>query len=409
MAPRKNWQTYLHRSGMIVGFLSTAPLVVFWLFSLRNVHGWRAAVLLLLLMVASWAIQALSAVGDSRSSLNEMPEYLSEFPGVTFVSIPQAEILAALHARSARLRAMSDQDILPTTSRLQTGRIRYLVALVGDGPVPASLVSYSSAAGAWIILQDFPENLTNLQFFMLLHEIGHSAMTSVVARLGSSVAVIYVLLALFLVALQMNPNTTQLAVLAGISSAWFVAASANIRFLRARARLYDEIAADHFAFERVDPDWLSRYPAQSLARSFCEGERGPRPTTPVETQRRQEIFLENLRLIQAGRHPRTLRELLSDSKWSIWESLLVCALFAYFGWICVPLSNVRLVLLAIAVSVSAGMALVCGMVMSMNCEMADHVFGIKKADSRVIALAARSFALRRKIKAKFVREPLQDG
>jgi hypothetical protein len=269
------------------------------------------------------------------------------------------------------------------------------------GPLQ-QLVTYANAAGVWIVLTEPPDRLRGLGYFTLLHEIGHSALTSFLSRIGFNTGVRYMALPVLFVVLAIRPTWTQAFGLLALTGAWYAVAAADRRFLRAHARVYDEIAADRFALERCDPSWF-KFP--TFIERFVALETSDDPSerlSEADVRHRSNAFVENLARVQRGEPLQTLRELLPDSQWATLGDVLLIALLIGCGLAIAPLSLGRLFMLGAITLLAVVFALASVVACKLMVDVADDCFGVKQMAPERVDILRRATAVRQKMTSAFV-------
>lgn len=406
MSDRSPLRKGISAVGFLFSFLTTVPLIVVGITIIAQLHfGWRAILLFLMMAVASWAILVYYSVNDVNVSIDDLVRFKTDFPDLQLTRIPLADYIQELKARVPGLQSRRDDQILPRSATWQSGRLRLFVRSRQStrlGPLPSQLVTYASAVGAWIILKDTPDRLSGIGYFTLFHEIGHTALLSLVARMGANTAVRYMLIPGLFIGLVIAPTWTQAIALLALTGAWYGAAVANRRSLRAHARVYDEIAADCFALERCDPAWFGSYSAARIVEMFSQAERGAESLPDSEVQERTKALTENLERVRQGRPLRTMRELQPGSKWQIVEEVLLITLLIGCGLAYAPLSLVRLSVLGAATFLVLCLSAVTLLYSRLAEHFADDCFGVRQMDPGELSILTRAATLRQRRKVQKV-------
>ena len=394
----------------LLGFLTTIPLIVFALVIVAQTHfGWRSILFLVMMMAFNWALLVDASLADVNFALNDLVDFKRNFPHLELIPIPLSHYLEELRSRVPAGQAKGDDAILPGSARWQSGRLRVLVRSPEAprlGPLPAQLVTFAHSVGAWIILKDTPDRLTNLGYFTLLHEIGHTALLSFVTRAGANTAVRYMLRPGILIALLVAPGWTSAAFLLALTVSWYAAAVANRRFLGKHARGYEEIAADSFALARCDPGWFRDYCVADLVSLLSRAEHHSRDLLESDIVQRTRAFAENLERKQEGRPLRTLRELQPGSPWATVEEILLITLLVTCGLLHAPFSLARLLIAgacALLILLSALSALFYTQLVE---RFSDDCLGVRPMEPGARELLERMDNTRLRIAGKLRRRPI---
>ena len=383
-----------------IAFLAGTPLVVVSLTILVQMRlSWRAILLLVMMVLTNWAISFYYTMRDINFSFNELVQFRVDFSELQLTQVPVSEFIEELKTRVPRLRSKEEEWILPFSARLQRDRFRILVPTMQQpscGPFPLQRVTYASFLGVWTIFSATPERLSNLECFTLLHEIGHGAFESFMARGMSNVALRYMLLPSLFIALIIKPTGLEAAVLAVLAMAWYAAEAASRRMFRRHAGAYDEIMADRFALERCDPQWFEGYSVSRFLALMSQAELGPGPSEG-EFRQRSEAFIENLKLVQNNEPTLSSRKFLPYGLSDVADYLLVAILVAC-GLMHAPLSARRLFVFGaatlLAFSAASCVSIWCGVM----ADLADHCFGVKTMTPQMLRLVERVLALRKRMR-----------
>jgi len=382
--------------------LATLPLIVVALTILvQSRFSWRALLLFPILLIAAWGVITLANVADVNASINELIDFRMQFPNLTLKPVPLSEYLNALRNKVPRLQNKRSDEILPLSAKLQNDRIRILVRSSVDGPLPPSLVTYASTLGAWVILADPPDRLSGLGYFLLLHELGHTAFLSFAARLGLSAEVRNVIYSVLFLSLLMSPTRMQAIVLVAMALCWFVLVKREQRRIRADIRVLDEISADTFALERCDPVWFKRYSVSEIVSflSMMDPAGGAKPWTQEEIDLRTQSFSEDLRRLSDGQPLLKAGELTPGYKRLVAPAdIVLVAMMVLFGLAHAPLGNGRLALLGVAALLGAFLALAISVGLGMQKELVDHIMGVKPIAPERMLVIENAFQRRRKLK-----------
>lgn len=385
--------------------LATLPLLVVALTILVQTRfSWRAVLLFPLLLIATGAVISLAQVADANAIINELVDFRTQFPNMLLTPVPVEEYLTALRNKVPRLQSKRSDEILPLSAKLQKDRIRILVrasAASVSGPLPPSLVTYASTIGAWVILADPPERLSGLGYFLLLHELGHTAFLSFASRLGLSAELRNVLFASVFLVLLINPTRMQAIGLAAMALLWLVLMKREQHRIRSAARVLDEISADTFALERCDPAWFKRYAVSEIVSFLSRMDPAGvgRPWTQEEIDLRTRSFSEDLRrlageqpLLKAGELDPGYDRLVAP------QDIVLVALMVLFGFAHAPLGYGRLALLFFAALPSTFLALAISFGLNMQNELVDHIMGVKPITPERMLVIEKAFQGRKKLK-----------
>jgi hypothetical protein len=375
-----------HLLHFLMGFpLAIAAVATLW----HLPFDWRFAVMIALDTVCTVAVTVITMTRDINFSLDEVFQFLMDFPWLEFTPIPIAEYLSSLPASATDIALR--RRILPSSDKLDRNRIRLLVPHLKpdwEGPLPHTVVTFGNLAGAWIILKDRPVDMTGLGHFTALHEIGHTAIESSIVRLNARSDFRRVVVFLFFLLLKVTISPQHILALAALSSIWYALARKNRASEIRRYRAYDELYADFFAFKRCDVAWFRNFPAQALAFRLCSD----RGDYSIGSENRIRVFAENVERLRAGLPLKTLRESIQfETIWDILENVVFVSIFVIGGLCYAPVSNLRLVILAIVTSILlVGLAMVY-LVQILQTQMADHAIGYKSMDPAVLEFAKRIF------------------
>jgi hypothetical protein len=383
------------------------PLIVVALTVLVQVHfGWRAILLFPILLMAAVAVVSVAFIPDVNASVNELIDFRMQFPNVTLTPVPVSDYLAGLRDKVPRLRSSRADQILPLSSKLQNDRIRILLrssAGPSSWPLPPSLVTYANLTGAWVILSDPPERLTNLGYFLLLHELGHTAFTSFAVRVGLSAEVRIVLLSGAFLSLLISPTGMQAIGLLVTAACWYALVKREQRRTRTIVRVFDEISADTFALKYCDPSWFMRYSVSDIISvlSRMDAASETRPWTQEEIDMRTHSFSEDLHRLANGQPLLHTGELAPGYNRLIEPgTAALVILMVLFGLAHAPLSYGRLALLGGVSFLGLCAALFAVAALSFQKDLVDHIMGIKPMDPAKLVVMEK--AAQRKKKLQYV-------
>jgi hypothetical protein len=386
-----------------IGQLTALPLVIVGLTVLVQSHFSGHAILLFtILIAATWAIAMWAGISDATASLNQLVDFRTQFPHIALRPVPVSEYVAALSTKVPRLRSKRPDEILPFIAKLQRDRIRILVrssAGPARGPLSPTLLTYASTLGAWMILADPPERLNGLGYFLLLHEIGHTALTSFTARMGITVALRNVIASGVFLAFLVRPTRMQAIALAVVAICWLPLAIGGQRFTRTIAGVLDEIIADNFALERSDPAWFKKYFAPDIIALFSRLESGSASVTPEEIQTRTHSFSQNLQRLVEGQPLLATGVTVPIYRWTIIEDLSLVTLMILFGLAHAPLSSGRLAMAAAASLLGVCLALLVGMIRTLERDLADDIMGVKPITPEKLLFLERAALKRKKLRS----------
>jgi hypothetical protein len=395
----------LFRSALLI--LSTLPLLVFAATAaIRSHFSWRVIVLTLFAFTVTGAVAIIANWGDIRRSMSDAHAFWRAFRHCTFTPV-------SVDAYSDSLRRFCSREIGDSRTQLEEkvvplwrfDRKRLRISVVSlppdeDGPVPGYAVTYASLLGAWVLLHVPLKELTPLQYFVLLHEVGHTSVVSFTDRgVEGTVRLAAVCAAPFLLA-SIAPTPMQTVLLAGLAVGWCVAAVLEARRLEARAQLSDETFADKFAIERCPRDWYEQYSEEKIAITLFGGPLSNEPDAfqhSQAVQARTQLFIDNLRRRRSGEELKSLPSIRKLYVASWLEAILALAIAVCCGFAAAPLNWARLLALTgLTVLALAAMCFVLG-VFLLHAAILDDLFNVEKVNPNLAKILERGEDLRRNL------------
>jgi hypothetical protein len=405
---RPVWKKLLHITGLLANQLTTVPLFVVTFAALIHLpFGWRSIVLLLMSILATWGIMVITSNRDINSSFDDFFVFAEEFEHLTLTPIPMSDYLAAIQAHNKEPLLPSPgsnrkQEVLPLSARIREDTIRVIVATCGkdQGPCPAQYLCYASGVGAWIIIPDFPDQLTSLQHLIVLHEIGHASFGAFDYRRQINTNWQLLAWSALIIALQTRPSYTNMLVIVLLTIVWIFIARINLNSLKSIERHYDEITADIYALARCDPKWFKKYiqSARKVAETICKAESKDDPILTQHYFHRVEIFTENFKRMIDGRPLQTLRELLRSPKFLWLENVLLITVLTICGLSYAPLTIWRLATISFITLLIFILAILVMFIQLLQAAYVDDRLGIKPMDPRLYDVLLQGGRIRNRLK-----------
>jgi hypothetical protein len=394
----------------LTAFAASLPLLVACLVpAAKYGFSWRICVLLVLAVLATWAINTPMAV--SRFWFGDVDRFLDAFKRCSFSPISLNDYLSMVRRFYPRHDALSDRDlavrVMPWLSRTLPKRLRIVVAssLGNDTEAhhPAHAVTFATIGHAWVVLPIPPHALTELQYFILLHEIGHTCWGCGGPNerpprdwrlLG--------LWALPFLAAVMIPGTPMLWVIAILGLLLCALTTLeNMRETLLDGRVEAEVRADLYALDRCDATWCARYTEEQLARVLCRPDRGQ--VTDGVKLLRERAFIDNLRRRREGR-PLTLpSELLAYPVVSGLAQAAAFALPVACGFAISPPTWLRLALVTGITAALGFVALVIVLADRMLAELVDGAFNVATPSENALRCWERARSIGQRIRARSLR------
>jgi hypothetical protein len=301
--------------------LSTIPLVVVATIAVvRWQDGWHSLLLLALAVLATICGVCLVLVWEGFGSLAFLLRFTENFGRHRFSVVPLEDYLRAVRQFLPNESALSDRQLivqtLPWWAAWHPNRLRIVAVSRSpdiNDPMPNASVAFVCMFGAWIILKSPIQELTETQYFTLLHECGHTSPLSFGTRLAAGGNIARALWCVPFLAAAIAPSRLMLGLMIIGSVCWYKLAKLEQSRDSAVAQEEDEIRADMYALNRCHRDWREPQPPADLASRICP------PDAPDEivakTNRtwtmRHEAFVKNLLLHRQGQHleiPAALRK-----------------------------------------------------------------------------------------------------
>lgn len=298
------------------GTLLTMPIFALEIVALY-VHGWswQTVLLLPLAFLLSFLINGILTQNGIRmrdpsgGALLDLSSFLSKFQYTRFRLIENgpflAGVLGAQEARQHFPEAFGKGSLRGSLMRgtlAHHGKLR-IVSLEDDNQrdahFPRSLVTFAGWSGAWVFIPAKTHNLSGLQKFQLLHELGHISGQAIARETATSSITLYASVVSLPFLLLRAQDHLIVALVLGFSMALQAWRARLARQRRSQHQLTDEIEADHFAFACSRPEWFKDYPAEHIAQRLC----GSASLSPEEIQLRQQAFVSSLNALRAGQQP----------------------------------------------------------------------------------------------------------
>ena len=284
---------------------STVPLIVIAAMAVVRGHdGWHSLLFAALACVATFCIQMLGQVRDISGSITDFSSFVREFRQCRFRLVPLPEYVGALRRFFPGESTLSDEQLIsqvvPWSARRDPKRLRILVASDSpnlDDPSPPQAVAFATFFRAWVVLPMPPDRITEVQYFILLHEFGHVSPMSFGTRTVASGNVRRGLWTIPFLAVAITPGIPLLTAIGVAGICWYGLARWQQRQDTTAAREEDEIRADIYALERCRREWCQRFAAEQLAQLLCKED----ATSQTPFHLRRESFVRNVRLLREGR------------------------------------------------------------------------------------------------------------
>jgi hypothetical protein len=343
---------------------------------------------------------------DLRRTIDESLVFLNGFRHCTFTPVSVDAYLEAarrFHRRTDAVDRRFAEWFLPFIARFDAKRLRIVEASVldgADGPHPAQAVTFANIHGAWIVIHVPMSQLTELQFFVLLHEIGHTTFASFTSRWLTTTNKRRILSVTPFLAATLAPTAAQAVALAALTVMWYLAAECEARESRDVARLVDELRADAFALERCPATWCERYTEAQLAGVLCRDDKYAFRTSAKYTElpSRADAFIANLRRLRAGQRVEVPAALRRVGVRAPLESVLAIAIATTCGLSLAPLSGWRLAFAAIATLFAVVWALLFVLIHLFHIDLLDDGFNVRTIDPRVLTVLQRAAEQRERLK-----------
>jgi hypothetical protein len=294
---------------------STVPLIVVAAMAVVRWHdGWHSLLFAALACLATFCIQMLGQVRDISGSIADFSSFVREFRQCGFSRVPLHEYVGALRRFYPEENTLSDEQLIvqvvPWSARRDPKRLRILVASDSpnlDDPSPPQAVAFATFFRAWVVLPMPPDRITEVQYFILIHEFGHVSPLSFGTRTVASGNLRRGLWAIPFLSAAIAPGYPLLTAIGVAGMCWYGLARWQQRQDTTAAREEDEIRADIHALSRCRRDWCQRFGPEQLAQLLCKED----ATSQTPFHLRRESFVRNVRQLREGRPievPATLKE-----------------------------------------------------------------------------------------------------
>ena len=272
--------------------------------------------------------------------------------------------------------------------------IRFIVVDEGDseGPSLGSAVAYFLAEGSWIFLKNLPEDMTNLEKFVVLHEIGHTETLGNI-NFDYKGANLSILVSLPVIVVMVNWDLTTGIVFSVLFLVllWRYLHSKSIgKFIR----FYDEVYADCFAFERAKKEWFGSFPAEKIADIYCSSMqsaksdslvKADKPMTAEQAQTRRKIFIDNIERLRRNEEisAEAVFDIIPSNRLNAFDSIhsvLIVALFIILGFQQAELTTTRFLVFSGLTAVMIFLALIIVLTPKFLARTVDYEFNYKKEE-----------------------------
>jgi len=263
--------------------------------------SWKTAVFGLLSLVELVAFPTIVSIFPVIKNMRRLKRVRADFPDLRLKQIPLSHYAAYLKTTYPCYESWKESDFLPHSNRFGKGRIFLLVPDDGTALLlPGTFTTYNVMVKAWIVIPAKFDQMTNLQHFILLHELGHAGFRATQWLNGyTEILLNFSLCALFVTFAKMSVTTQIGMTLSMLLIAALVCLFFSAKHWGMRSGENDEISADEFALARCDPAWFSDFDAEALAEALsCQTSEASQTSQNNDLRRR--ILAYNISQIRSG-------------------------------------------------------------------------------------------------------------
>ena len=160
-----------------------------------------------------------------------------------------------------------------------------------------------------VYIPGHPSELSDLQLFMLLHELGHATATaSLTSMMSSRFGYLFPhigMSTLLLVCVLPFHSPGMIVIIAPYIGILVILLLLQWLLLKGVAEDFEERQADFYAVSRVDSDWFGTYPAETVAKKLCRPRVGQGTVDTIDASRRIRAMARHIEDLRAGRRPKT--------------------------------------------------------------------------------------------------------
>jgi cell division protein FtsB len=300
----------------LINFFNLFPLFIYLIVSTVIIGwDWRLIVILPLGILFSAVSSGSPTIFLVIKNYAEMQEFLVKFNHCEFTPVSVSEFIEVIDENSKDSINGSEAKPRLKDSKLSDieyflgNHIRFIVVDEGDseGPSLGTAVAYFLAEGSWIFLKSLPKDMTNLEKFIVLHEVGH---TETLGNINWDYkgANLPVLLSLPIIAILIDWNLITIIIyfIMFLVMSWRYWHTQRIqKFIR----FHDEVYADCFAFSKSKKAWFLNFPAEKIADVYCNSMQSTQadglvktdtPMTAEQAEVRRKVFINNIERLRQG-------------------------------------------------------------------------------------------------------------
>lgn len=383
----------------LINVFSTYCLIVFLVVAVFRIGlNWRLIIILPLGFLIGFLLPSLSVVFLAVKNYGEIQEFLVKFNHCEFTRVSVEDFVRVVKDGDAvpedENRSALYRSKLSDTEFFLGNHIRFIVVDEGDsdGPSLGTAVAYYLAEGSWIFLKEPPEDMTDIQKFIVLHEIGHTeTLANIIGDYKG--ANIYIMLSLPLAA-ALTGWTLTAGIIYAVIFLVLIWRYLHGRYVEKFLRFHDEVYADFFAFARAKKEWFGGFTAEKIADVYCNSMQSnkadglvktDKPMTVEQAAARRKIFINNIERLRKG-EPISNDDLLGVYPFDKIKAIdsvhavLLGTLFVMLGFQTADLTTVRL-LIFIVLAVFLIILLVSAIgIPAIYARNIDYEFGYKKKE-----------------------------
>jgi|GEM_PF-4524236 len=253
-------------------------------------------------------------IGNQKQKL-EINSFIQSFDGTfPYRKLDLSDLLDAIpELRTERARKERNHlNTHPADWAIQKGTSHFLVYSscpdAKNQKIARQLKAFSNSFRTIIFLPFELENLTGLEKFKILHELGHIsyagfAKASLTRKLDLLTASLIPLIGITRIDFELEIIIFFFTGISIYLSMQFFASNKRI----INYQVVDEIYADNYAFSKSEPNWFENLDSEKLANGFCN------MANVSESQKRirKDIFINNLNDLRSGKklHPPSINNL----------------------------------------------------------------------------------------------------
>lgn len=385
----------------LVLYLSYYPLAIYLIVSAFLIgFDWRLIIILPFGLLLSAMVSAFQGVNLVLKNYGEIQEFRVKFNHCDFIPVPIDEFTRVIKEIAGNEPDENGKKPTLMESKLSDSEyflgnhIRFIVVDEGDseGPSLGSAVAYFLAEGSWIFLKNRPEDMTNLEKFVVLHEIGHTETLGNI-NFDYKGANLPILLSLPVVAVMVNWDLTT-GIIFSVLCLILIWRYLHSKSIGKFVRFYDEVYADCFAFERSRKEWFGTFPAEKIADIYCSSMQSvkpdglvkvDKPMTAEQAQVRRKIFIDNIERLRKGEEisSEAILDIIPSNRINAFDSIqsaLIVALFVILGFQQAELTTTRFLIFSGLTAVMIFLALIVVLTPKFLARTVDYEFDYKKEE-----------------------------